>query len=151
MDEVVNERLPNPFIPDTPQRIACDTSQKIPIRFGETIKAYMASPELDTENLVGISLVLAGWLRYLLGVDDTLNPMQVSSDPLLKQMRAALQGIKADDPQSAGNKLEPILKNATLFGADLYDAGLATTVTAMFLSMLRGEGAVRSTLKEYLD
>ena len=151
LDEVVNERLPNPFIPDTPQRIACDTSQKIPIRFGETIKAYMASPELDTGKLVGISLVLAGWLRYLLGVDDAQNPMQVSSDPLLEQMRVALQGIKADDPQSVGNKLEPILKNAALFGVDLYEAGLAQTVTAMFLSMLQGEGAVRRTLKEYLD
>lgn len=151
LDEVVNERLPNPFIPDTPQRIACDTSQKMPIRFGETIKAYMASPELSTKNLVGISLVLAGWLRYLLGVDDTLNQMPVSSDPLLEQMRAALEGIKTDDPQSVGNKLESILKNATLFGADLYEAGLAQTVTTMFLSMLQGEGAVRSTLKKYLD
>ena len=30
IDEVVTQRLPNPFIPDTPQRIATDTSQKIP-------------------------------------------------------------------------------------------------------------------------
>lgn len=39
---VINRRLPNPFMPDTPQRIAMDTSQKIPIRFGETIKKYLA-------------------------------------------------------------------------------------------------------------
>ena len=32
--EVLEKRLPNPFMPDTPQRIACDTSQKVPIRFG---------------------------------------------------------------------------------------------------------------------
>lgn len=41
IDEVVTQRLPNPFIPDTPQRIATDTSQKIPVRFGETLKSYM--------------------------------------------------------------------------------------------------------------
>ena len=32
--EVISQRLPNPFIPDVPQRIATDTSQKVPIRFG---------------------------------------------------------------------------------------------------------------------
>ena len=37
---VINRRLPNPFMPDAPQRIATDTSQKLAIRFGETIKAY---------------------------------------------------------------------------------------------------------------
>ena len=42
IDEVIGERLPNPNIPDTPQRIATDTSQKVGIRFGETIKAYAA-------------------------------------------------------------------------------------------------------------
>lgn len=29
----INKRLPNPFMPDTPQRIAMDTSQKLAIRF----------------------------------------------------------------------------------------------------------------------
>jgi fructuronate reductase len=28
LKEVIEKRLPNPYIPDTPQRIACDTSQK---------------------------------------------------------------------------------------------------------------------------
>ena len=32
--EVISERLPNPYIPDTPQRIATDTSQQLPIRYG---------------------------------------------------------------------------------------------------------------------
>ena len=42
IDEVVEQRLPNPFMPDAPQRIATDTSQKVGIRFGETIKSYVA-------------------------------------------------------------------------------------------------------------
>lgn len=29
IDEVVEQRLPNPFMPDSPQRIATDTSQKV--------------------------------------------------------------------------------------------------------------------------
>ena len=58
-------RIPNPFLPDTPQRIATDTSQKLAIRFGETIKAYEKNPSLDTADLKYIPLVFAGWLRYL--------------------------------------------------------------------------------------
>lgn len=42
LDTVLKVRLTNPFIPDTPQRIATDTSQKLAIRFGETIKEYEA-------------------------------------------------------------------------------------------------------------
>ncbi|MCA5011204.1 mannitol dehydrogenase family protein, partial [Clostridioides difficile] len=74
--EVIEYRLPNPFIPDAPQRIATDTSQKIPIRFGETIKAYLADDNLDVQTLTAIPLAIAGWLRYLLGVDDEGNAME---------------------------------------------------------------------------
>ena len=49
IDTVLNVRVPNPFMPDTPQRIATDTSQKLAIRFGETIKAYQASETLDVK------------------------------------------------------------------------------------------------------
>ena len=41
IDTVIEVRLPNVFMPDTPQRIAMDTSQKLAIRFGETIKKYV--------------------------------------------------------------------------------------------------------------
>ncbi len=39
-------------MPDTPpQRIATDTSQKLGIRFGETIKAYISREDLDVKDL----------------------------------------------------------------------------------------------------
>lgn len=41
IDTVLNVRIPNPFMPDTPQRIATDTSQKLAIRFGETVKIIL--------------------------------------------------------------------------------------------------------------
>ena len=90
--EVIEERLANPFIPDTPQRIATDTSQKLPIRFGETIKSYLRRRDLDVQSLFFIPLVFAGWCRYLLGVDDQLAPMPISSDPMLPELTAALSG-----------------------------------------------------------
>ena len=87
LHEVLTARLPNPFMPDTPQRIATDTSQKLSIRFGETIKAYIASPDHDVTALKLIPLVQAGWLRYLLGVDDEGKAFELSPDPLLDAMQ----------------------------------------------------------------
>ena len=151
IDEVVEKRFPNPFMPDTPQRIACDTSQKIPIRFGETIKSYMADPERDPATLTAIPLAIAGWLRYLLGVDDDGEAMPVSPDPMLKTLQAALDGIELGRPETVGDKLAPILANANLFGVDLRAAGLDGKITTMFGKLIAGKGAVRRTLKKYLD
>ena len=151
IDEVVTQRLPNPFIPDTPQRIATDTSQKIPVRFGETLKSYIASPTLDPASLTAIPLALAGWLRYLLGVDDEGRDMAVSPDPMLEQLQQALTGVKLGQPQSVHGAIRPILENKVLFGVNLYEAGLAEKVERMLSEMLTGPGAVRATLKRELQ
>ena len=147
IDTVVNIRLPNPFMPDTPQRIACDTSQKVPIRFGETIKAYMTDPHRDPESLKAIPLALAGWLRYLLGKDDSGAEMAVSPDPRLAELQAALTGITLGEPDSADGRLDSLLTDAQLFGISLVEAGLAPKVIRYFKGMLAGPGAVRAVLK----
>jgi fructuronate reductase len=59
IDEVIYKRLPNPFVPDTPQRIATDTSLKVGIRFGVTIKAYAENPQLSISSLIGIPFAIA--------------------------------------------------------------------------------------------
>ena len=149
INEVVEQRLPNPFIPDMPQRIATDTSQKVPIRFGETIKSYMAHPEKDAAELKYIPLALAGWLRYLLAVDDKGEAFSCSSDPMLETLQNQLASVKLGDPDSATEAvLQPILSNPTLFGVSLYEAGLAEKVTDYLKWMLAGPGAVRATLEE---
>ena len=149
INEVVERRLPNPFIPDMPQRIATDTSQKVPIRFGETIKSYMAHPEKNAEDLKYIPLALAGWLRYLLAVDDMGVAFQCSSDPMLETLQNQLASVKLGNPDSATEEvLQPILSNPALFGVSLYEAGLARKVTDYFKRMLAGPGAVRACLEE---
>ena len=148
--EVLGQRFPNPFIPDTPQRIATDTSLKMPIRFGETIKSYIASDKLDVTALTYIPLAIAGWLRYLLGIDDAGKPMEVSSDPLLDTLQKQLEGIQFGNPSSVGDKLRPILANKEIFASDLVQAGLADKIEGMFRELLAGPGAVRATLQKYL-
>ena len=150
IDEVVTQRLPNPFMPDTPQRIACDTSQKIPIRFGETIRSYLADPDRDPASLTAIPLAIAGWLRYLLGVDDNGAEMAVSPDPMLQALQADLAGIALGNPDSADGRLEAVLSNANLFGVDLKAAGLSEKIAGYFRELIAGPGAVRATLQKYL-
>ena len=148
--EVIEQRLPNKFIPDTPQRIACDTSQKVGIRYGETIKSYVERFG-SAKELKYVPLALAGWLRYLLGVDDNGNEMELSPDPMLSQMQEALQGITLGNPDSIGDKLKPVLSNAHIFGTDLYAAGIGEKIEALFAEEIAGAGAVRATLKKYLQ
>ncbi|MBO4927323.1 MAG: mannitol dehydrogenase family protein [Clostridiales bacterium] len=148
--EVIEQRLPNPFIPDAPQRIATDTSQKIPIRFGETIKAYVADDTLDVSELTYIPLAIAGWLRYLLGIDDQGLPMNLSSDPLLPRLQEQLEPVKIGDPESVKGNLEELLSNTSLFGSDLTACGLSSKIEGMLAELITGPGAVRATLTKYL-
>lgn len=148
--EVIDVRLPNPFIPDMPQRIATDTSQKLGIRFGETIKAYMANPDMDASTLVGVPLAIAGWCRYLLGVDDKGRPMEISSDPMLDQLQELYQGTKFGTAPMDTGFLKPLLSNAEVFGVDLYQAGLGGRIEEYFKEMASAPGQVRAVLKKYV-
>lgn len=80
----------NPYMPDTPQRIVTDTSQKLAIRFGETIRAHMVRGTQTT--LTRIPFVLAAWLRYLIGVDDEGEAFACSPDPRLAELQERLRG-----------------------------------------------------------
>ena len=150
IDTVLNVRIPNPFMPDTPQRIATDTSQKLAIRFGETIKAYQKSDTLDVANLKRIQLVFAGWLRYLMAIDDEGNSFELSPDPLLDTVCPYVASIKLGDTVDAENVLRPILENDKIFGVNLFEAGMAPLVCQYFNEMIAGTGAVRATLEKYV-
>ena len=147
--EVIHDRLPNPFMPDTPQRIACDTSQKVGIRYGETIKSYVAKYG-DAKKLTAIPLAIAGWCRYILGVDDKGEAFELSPDPMIPELKKTLEGVEAGKPDSYNGQLKSILSNANIFGIDLYEAGIGERIEEMFKEELAGPGAVRAALEKYL-
>lgn len=151
LDEVLRLRLPNPFLPDTPQRIATDTSQKLSVRFGETVKCYLASDARTVGELRMIPLVFAGWLRYLMAVDDEGRAFSLSPDPMLGTLLPCVAGLKLGQTQDAEEKLRPILENAAVFGVNLYEAGLAEQVLAYFAELSEGRGAVARTLERYVQ
>lgn len=151
LDEVIQKRLVNPAIPDTPQRIVTDTSQKLAIRYGETIKAYMISETLTTETLHFIPLTIAAWCRYLLGVNDLGEKMILSPDPLLDELQEQLKPIKLGemiDEKIVTQYLKPILSNNQIFGVNLYDSSIGQKVERFFLKLVKEKEAVRRTLSE---
>ena len=146
----INKRLPNPFMPDTPQRIAMDTSQKLPIRFGETIKKYI-SRGLDRSNLVLIPLVLAGYARYLKGVDDAGKPFTPSPDPLLEELQSIVSPLEIGREHQDFGCLRKLFSRKDVFGLDLYEAGLGEQIEGMVKELYAGKGAVRATLHQYVS
>ena len=151
LDTVIKIRLPNPFMPDTPQRIATDSSQKIPVRYGETIKAYLSGSTLKVKDLKFIPLVFAAWLRYLMGINDEGAPFEISPDPLYSSLSQAVAGIKPGDNGPFHSMLEPIISDKSIFGVNLYEAGLGDLVEKYFEELTAGKGAVARTLKKYTD
>ncbi len=145
--EVLEERFPNPNIPDTPQRIATDTSLKVGIRFGETIKKYVANPACRVEDLVGIPLAIATWLRYLLAVDWQGNTFALSPDPQLELLQPVISQIAIGDITC---NIQPILANKKIFGIDLYEAGVGKAVELYFVEMLQSYNAIRLVLEAYV-
>ncbi len=147
--DVINRRLPNPFMPDAPQRIAMDTSQKLPIRFGETIKKYLARG-LDKQNLILIPLTLAGYARYLKGIDDNGQPFSPSPDPMLAELQAIVAPLEVGKQEQDYSCLQRLYSRKDVFGLDLYEAGLGEQIEGMVSELFAGPGAVRKTLHKYV-
>ena len=146
---VINRRLPNPFMPDAPQRIAMDTSQKLPIRFGETIKKYIARG-LDMSNLVLIPLTLAGYARYLKGIKDDGTAFEPSPDPLLEELQAIVAPLEIGKEDQDWSPLKKLYSRSDIFGVNLYEAGLGEQIEGMVKELYAGKGAVRATLHKYV-
>ena len=147
---VLNRRLPNPFMPDAPQRIAMDTSQKLPIRFGETLRKYQERG-LDKSNLVLIPLTLAGYARYLRGIDDNGNAFEPSPDPLLSELQAIVAGLEVKEGEQDFSCLHTLFSRTDVFGVDLYAMGLGDQIEGMTKELYAGPGAVRRTLHKYVE
>jgi len=165
LEEVITMRFPNPFIPDTPARINTDASQKIPVRFGETLKAR-GEKGLDIAGLEAIPRFVALWLRYRMGKDDAGKPMKLSPDPRITETVLPLVELELGDeakswlpvmpddgdPQNVLLRmvsLRPILSDPAIFGVDLYAVGLAEKIEELFFELAASPGAVNHNLSAW--
>lgn len=149
VDELFKDRFPNEYLGDTNLRLAVDVSQMVGIRFGETIKAYVAKYG-DASRLTAIPLGIAGWLRYMLGVDDYGKKYELAPDPMKEEIQDQLKDIVVGQPETFKNQLKPILSNERIFFINIYETGLGEKIEIMFCEMISGPGAVKETIHKYV-
>ena len=149
VDELFNDRFPNEYLGDTNLRLAVDVSQMVGIRFGETVKAYVTKYG-DASRLTAIPLGIAGWLRYMLAVDDAGNRYELAPDPMKEELTEQLKDIVVGHPETFKDQLKPILSNERLFFTDLYKDGVGEKIETMFREMIAGPGAVKATIHKYV-
>ncbi len=150
VDELFYDRFPNEYLGDTNLRLAVDVSQMVGIRFGETIKAYVAKYG-DASRLKAIPLGIAGWLRYMLAVDDEGREYELAPDPMKEEIQEQLKGIVVGQPETFTDQLRAILSNERIFYVNIYETGLGEKIETMFREMLAGPGAVRATVHKYIS
>ena len=120
------------------------------IRFGETVRSYVKR-DGTAASLIGIPLAIAGWLRYLLALDDNGQPMQLAPDPMIPELQERLKGIRLGENANIHEHLAGILSNERIFGSDLYAAGIGDRIEQIFAEEIAGPGAVRVTLHKYIS
>lgn len=148
VDELFDDRFPNEYLGDTNLRLSTDVSQGVGVRFGETVKAYVQKYG-TAERLVAIPLGIAGWLRYMLAVDDQGQAYELAPDPMNEELTELLKDVVVGDPTSLKDQLKPVLSNKSIFFTDLYEAGLGNKIEDMFREMIAGIGATRATVHKY--
>lgn len=149
VDELFEDRFPNEYLGDTNLRLAVDVSQMVGIRFGETIKAYVKKFG-DASRLTAIPLGIAGWLRYMLAVDDAGNTYELAPDPMNEEIQKQLESITVGQPETFKDQLKPILSNERIFFVNIYETGLGEKIETMFCEMISGKGAVKETVHKYV-
>ena len=163
LNTCLTERFPNPNVPDTPQRIATDTSQKMDVRYGGTMQAYGA----EASDLTFIPLAVAGWLRYLAGaatVDDAVGddgkPFTLSDDGPFFDTPTAVAAAATMTVGSPDTVTTEAVKALLDFGfkrpgsqiqLDLYEMGVGDKIEGMLKEFLAGPGAIRATMQKYLS
>lgn len=120
-------------------QIAMDGSQKLPQRILGTIRDNLAAGRRPR----GLCLAVAGWMRYVGGIDDAGDTIDVR-DPMAEQLRAA-----CDAAATPSGKVNALLAFRDVFGEALpADDRFRDDVTTSFEALER-DGAAR-TVRAFL-
>lgn len=130
------ERFENPSLRHRTWQIAMDGSQKLPQRLLGTIRDRVARGQ----SIERLSLGVAGWMRYVTGVDEAEKPIDVR-DPLAEHLRGVFEQTGRDPVTLAtrfleieeifggdGDTNEILLESVTRHLAHLFDVGAVETI-----------------------
>lgn len=130
-------RYTNPALRHRTWQIAMDGSQKLPQRWLDSIRWHLANGSKFSLLALGV----AGWMRYVGGVDEQGNAIEVS-DPLLSAIEQAVSAS-----QEGETRVKALLGLKTIFGEDLpANEKFVAQVTESYLA-LRENGAKATVAK----
>ncbi|HAT1572870.1 TPA: mannitol dehydrogenase family protein [Kluyvera cryocrescens] len=131
-------RYTNPALRHRTWQIAMDGSQKLPQRMLDSVRWHLA----DNSSFTLLALGVAGWMRYVGGVDEQGNAIEVC-DPLLPVIQAAV--AQSEEGES---RVKALLAIEAIFGKDLpLNGQFVDQVINAYLSLL-SKGA-KATVAEY--
>ncbi|WP_196208170.1 mannitol dehydrogenase family protein [Citrobacter sp. Res13-Sevr-PEB04-36] len=132
------ERYSNPALRHRTWQIAMDGSQKLPQRMLDSVRWHI----VQGSRFDLLALGVAGWMRYVGGVDEQGNAIEIS-DPLLPVIQTAVQGSKEGE-----ERVQALLAIDAIFGHELPQVELfRINVTEAYLTLL-AEGA-KTTVAKY--
>ena len=95
--------------------------------------------------------MLAGYARYLTGINDSGEAFVPSSDPLLAELQQIVAGLEVKEGAQDFSCLKQLYSRADVFAVNLYAVGLGEKIEAMAAELFAGPGAVRRTLHKYVS
>lgn len=120
-------RFANPALQHRTWQIAMDGSQKLPQRMLEGIRVLI---ERESRWPL-LALGIAGWMRYVSGVDERGNSIDVR-DPLSDKIRSRVENSSDDE------RVNALLTLSEIFGCDLpKNPGFVTAVSDAFRRIAR--------------
>ena len=136
----LRDRFSNKALKHRTWQIAMDGSQKLPQRLLESLRVQLES----NGNIDIICLGVAAWIRYVSGVDEKGNAIEVS-DPLAIELRALCDANK-DNAEATVRSIVGIQK---VFGQDLMheDKFIATTIG--WLEKFYAQGVLKTVQQEF--
>lgn len=125
--DLLIDRFTNPSLKHQTWQIAMDGSQKLPQRWVESIRFHIA----NGGDLSVLSVAVAAWIRYISGVDEKTDPIDVR-DPMKKifEMLFTRRGIKVE-------VVKPILGLTAIFGEDIIENSEFVEQVEMSFNQLR--------------
>jgi len=128
-------RFANPALKHRTWQIAMDGSQKLPQRLLGTIR-----DRLEAElSFTGLALGVAAWMRYVTGVDEDGNDIDVK-DPMAERLMA-IAAEAGNDPEAL---CDGLLEVREIFGKDLHDNDTFREVVTEHLVSLFDNGAAET-------
>ena len=134
------DRFSNKALKHRTWQIAMDGSQKLPQRLLESLRVQLKG----NGNISIICLGVAAWIRYVSGVDENGNAIEVS-DPLSVELRALCDANKGD----ASATVRAIVGIQKVFGQDLINEEKFIATTIGWLEKFYAQGVLKTIQQEF--